>query len=361
MANDLASILDQDGNAALVEEYLLETFQERRDYDCVLADSRYAQEFRLADKSGQYLKTTQKGRLRMPQNLQNSAQTSDPASGAVLNVVQRKYPMEYLQEYLPIATTAEWTSWIDLEAWAKEDLPIALKRRLHQLAQNAFKVGRYQPGKWSSTPTVATTAFDTTAEATPTINGVSFTFNAAPAYFVGRKTAFSQLSANDRHSMADYQRIRVAIMNAGGRTIDGNLIVVASHAVADDLMEDDRYFAATVHAWGGNGLREGRLMEYKGIYWVMDDEPFTENWDAAGVRATSGPVHTSVIFGKSAFARLKLGGKSAFKPKFKIQDVSKTGVEWTIGYMVPMQHAVSDPDWCATLTGPVSNPEANNS
>jgi len=359
MSNTLATILDDASNRLLVEKYREKKFLERTSYDTVLANSTFAQRLRLPERGGLYLQATRKGVVRLPQNLSLTTPTSDPASGALLTGEKLNVPMEFIQEYAGVGTVAQWLSWIDIEDWVTEELPLALMRTAHYRTQAAFKVGRYQPGVWSATSNVATTPFWTTAEATVTIEGTSFTFADATHYFVGGKSAFAALNENDRHCMADYLRIKTRMKNSRIPMVNGRYIAVISEAVKDDLLRDDRYFQAAVHAWSGKGIAEGQIADYSGIAWVIDDEPFTENWGATNVRATSGPIHTSFMFGKNAFAYLKLGGKDSLKPTMKVQDITKTGVEKTLGYTIPFQVCVVDSEWCADVTGPVTEPDTN--
>lgn len=359
MAMDLNTILNDAGNRALTEEYLSRTLLERLDFDTVLANSDSAQEFKIPEGEGQRVKMTRKGRFRMPQKLPNATPTSDPASGATMAVDQIVLPIEYLHEYVEIATTAQLTSWLDLMGWAKEDLPMALKRRFHQLTQNAFVAGRFQPGLWAADGT-ATTAFDTTQELTPTLDGVSYTFVAAPRQYPGGKTAFNTLTPEDRASFADLERVRVGLSLAGAPKFPGGFYrCVLSDSMSSDLQKEDKYFQAMVQAFKGEGLRQGTIARYKGWEFLIDDEPYTLEWATDLVRATDGPVHAACCFGRHAFAYLNLGGKRTPRPTFKVQDISKTGVSKTVGYMVPFQAAIANAAWCNCFVAPVSDSTPN--
>jgi hypothetical protein len=163
--------------------------------------------------------------------------------------------------------------------------------------------------------------------------------------------------------MSDFIAIATRMKNSGAPLFGRFVKAVVSDAIAQDLMNDDKFFAAEIRSAlsAGKNLQEGTLVPYRGIMWQIDDEPFCENWGAPLVRArTAAPIHTAFIYAQSAFAYLKLGSKSAAKPKFKVQDISKTGKETTIGYTVPFQTAVVRGDWSATLTGPVSDWQTND-
>ncbi len=358
MANDLNTILDDAGNRALVEKYIEKKFLERRLYDTALVGSEWLQKFSIPEKSGQYLEATRKGFFRRPQNVNLTTPQADPLSGASMAVAKVKFPMEFIHEYVSVGAIAQLTTWMDLESWIDEDLPLALKRRRHELVQNAFVAGRFQPGAYDANGAIAT-AFDATAEATVSLYGLSFTFAKAPTYFGGLKPNFAAMNESDRACFADLEAIRVRILNAGGPRVDGMIACYLSDAMASDLAKDDQYFLAMVNAFKGEGLKKGVLGDYKGMRFMIDDQPFVENWGAENVRAVTGPIHSALITAKGAVATLDLGGKSTPKPKFKVQDITKTGTEKTIGYTVPSQAGVVNAPWCATYKAPVSVSEVN--
>ena len=358
MGNDLNTILDDAGNRALVEKYIEKKFLERRSYDTVLVGSEWLQKFSIPQKSGQFLEATRKGFFRRPQNVSIASPGSDPLSGAGLATVKVKFPMEFIHEYVPVGAQAQLTTWIDLEAWIEEDLPLALKRRRHELVQNAFVVGRFLPGVYDANG-AASTPFDATVEATVSIYGISFTFKKAPAYYASLKPTFAAMNEGDRATFADLETIKVRILNAGGPRVDGMLACYLSDAMATDLANDDKYFLAMVNAFKGEGLKKGVLGDYKGFRFMIDDQPYVENWGAENVRATTAPIHSALITAKGAVGTLDLGGKNTPTPKFKVQDITKTGGEKTIGYTVPNQAAVVTPEWCAVYKAPVSVSESN--
>jgi hypothetical protein len=358
MANDLNTILDDAGNRALVEKYIEKKFLERRSYDTVLVGSEWMQKFSIPEKSGQYLEATRKGFFRRPQNVSIASPNADPLSGASMATSKVKFPMEFIHEYVSVGAQAQLTTWVDLEAWIDEDLPLALKRRRHELVQNAFIAGRFQPGVYDANG-AASTAFDAVAEATVTIWGLSFTFKKAPGYYSSLKPTFAAMNESDRATFSDLENIRVRILNAGGPRVDGMIACYLSDAMATDLANDDKYFLAMVNAFKGEGLKKGVLGDYKGLRFMIDDQVFAETWGAENVRATTGPIHSALITAKGAVANLDLGGKNTPKPKFKIQDITKTGGEKTIGYTVPNQAGVVTPEWCAVYKAPVSVSESN--
>ena len=354
MSNDLNTILDQDGGKAAIEKYLYEVFLEREVWETPLANTKYAKKFRIPMMRGQYVEFTRKNTIRTPQKLSETNPTSDPASGAGLGVQKQKLPIEFLQEYVGVGQTAQLTTWWDLEEWAKDELQEALLLRQHQLMQNAFLVGRMLPGVWAADGTAAT-GFDAAVQATAvSMFGTTFTFDAAPKFYAGGKEAFNSLEPGDRATFTDLGRIKSKLALAGAKKIDGLFPCWLSTSMADDLAKDDKYFAAMVNAFKGEGLKAGMLTDYKGYRFILDDKAFTEEFGAENVRAANGQVHAAIIAGKNSFAYLDLGDKRAPKPKFKVQDISKTGVEKTIGYLVPGQQGIIKKEWCAVYKAPVS-------
>lgn len=350
--NTLATILDDAGARAEVQKWLIDSWLARQEYDSGLADCRYADELRLPENGGQYLEASRKGQPRRPQHVPHANPTSDPASGMTLSESKVTVPIEFVHEWVGIGTIAGLTSRHDLYEWAKGDLPEGFKRRAHELTQNALKVGRFQPGVWGADG-AASTAFDAVAEATVSIFGVSFTFRQAHHSFVGGKAGHGALQPGDRFTMPDFERERVRLKMKGAPTINGRYVAYISESIKRDLMLDQGYRDAVLK-WNGKGLAENEIADYAGWHWMEDDNPFTETFANASVRAANGPVHTAFCLGAKSFAYLKLGGKSPFKPTFKVQDTTITGLLKTIGYMIPFQTCVTNENWCGTIAGPVS-------
>lgn len=351
MSNNLATVLNDAGGRALVERYLDKRFLERREWETILANTNLLSDRGIPVQDGQFIKLTRLNRFRRPEHVDLTNETADPASGASMATEVIQVPLEFIHEYIELGKIASMTSWIDLEQWADEDLPMALKRRMHELVQNAFIVGRYQPGKYDSNG-VATTAFDTTVEKTVTLYGQSFTFQEAPKFYANGRASFADLQPSDRVTWGDIHGA-VTRMRLAGAT---DICMVCSQSVINDLMESDTFFQAAIRGLDQNSLRTWKAPTmYGGVTIKVDDEPFTENFGAENVRASWGPIHSIILTGKNAAAFVNHGNKrTKLKPTFKVQDISKTGKSKTIGYTVPFQAAVLNRAWCAVLKTPVS-------
>ena len=368
MANTITGVLNDSGAAGLVEEYLNKRLLERRDWETVLLNNKWGRVDPIDQHQGQWSKFTRKDKLRRPQTMPSPGGAgSDPSSGAQLSIEQVKVPLEFIHEYIEVAKTLDWTSWLNIKQWINEDLPLALRRRQHELVQNAFLVGRMTPGLWSSTSDVATTAFDQTAQASPTIYGESFSFLSAPKYYANGKGSFADLDETDRLRWTDLSSLHVRLEMSGARKIDGGYVCVLSSAAWNDLLQDDDGGRQTAAIAGGfkeaiGGLKNQTVFKYRGWMFVIDDQPFTEDFGNEGKRANYGKIHSCLCFGAKSFTWLPMTGKRGAlrKPPFKVQDITKTGYSFTVGYMIPYQVAIVNPDWCAVLKAPVSEHTPNN-
>ena len=363
---NLNGILDQAGGAALIEEYLDTSPIARRSWETPLVNVASAQARPLPGKVGQYTKYTRKGRFRRPQNLATPGGAgSDPLSGVTPTVDQTIIPIVYFQDYAQIATVASDTSWLDLDNWVKEDLPVARMRRFHELVQNAFIVGRMTPGVYAADGSASTT-FDASAQTTPTLYGVGFTFKSAPKYYAGGVATFADLvSGGNKLTWADIRSAHTKLGFAGARKVGGNYVCCLSDSMWEDLLADDDNGRLTAAISGSlekqiKGFEQFSTFVWAGTMFVIDEQPFTEATDAEGVRADYGPIHSALYFGAEAFGYMPLAGKNASRTKFKVQDISKTGHELTIGYLTPWQVAVINEDWCAVIKGFVTTDKPNN-
>jgi len=361
----LATVLNERSEYSLVEEYLEKRFLERREWKTALINKSFGIVRPIDKHNGQWAKFTRKGRFRRPQTMPSpSGAGSDPASGASMETEQPKVPVEFLHEFIDITTVAQATSWVDLDEWAREDLPVASERRLHELVQNAMLVGRMTPGKYAADGTL-TTDFDASAEATVTLYQESFTFDPAPKYYANGKETFADMDANDKPTWFDMRNHWTRLSLSGAKLVDGNYICVCSSSFWNDLLQDDDGGLLTAAIAGGmksaiKGLETMKTFEYAGWKIIIDDQPFTEDPGAEGVRANWGKVHSALCFGKASYVWVPLGDMRQMRPKFKVQDITKTGYSHSIGYMLPYGIAVINPDWCLVYKAYVSEPKPNN-
>ena len=366
---NLLNILNQDSAARMVEKYMRKQLLERPMREGVLAKSAYGMSLGIPTRSGQYMRLTQTKGLRRPQTmLSPGGGGSDPLSPAKTGINDLDVPLEWIHEYTEIAKVASETSWLDFKNILKGGMSESLHLRVHELTQNAMFVGRYQPGQYAADGSIAT-AFDTTVEKTVTLYGNSFTFKQAPKYYAGLAADFAALvAAGTRTRYSDLDAIATRLKISGAPRINGKYVCVLSQSMMNDMLTDpdlDPRIAAAITASSAKarkGMEDGWLGEWGQLMFMEDDYPYTvETSGVETTRAEWGDVHGAMIFGAGAWGKLKLGSQDvATMPNPKIQDITKTGYSLSIGYLVPGQVAVINPNWCATYKAVVSTSKPNN-
>lgn len=368
-SNNLTTVLDDSAGRALVEDYLDKTFLERVKFESPLANSAYGLVKGIPNMEGQYIRMYRKNHVRRPETMASpGGQGSDPSSGILLATDKVVVPIEFIHEYLAIGTIANMTTWMDLEMWAEEDMPIALQRRAHELVQNAFVAGRMAPGLYDSNGDL-TTAFDATAEATVSLYGISFTFQSAPKYYAGGHDTFADLvSGGEKTMMADIDDIALGLILAGAPTIQGKVVCCLSDSMMYDMLSDAGLPEVAKKALQGgtqvliDGLKAQWLGSFGNVMYIRDPQPYTVASTGSGTaRANWGDLHVAMIFGASSFGYFPLGSQMKdFKPQFKVQDITKTGYEKTIGYLTPYQTAIVNNNWTACYYANVTRSKPNN-
>lgn len=341
---------------ALVEKYLLLQLLKERDFRTILANSRFGSLTNLPRRKGQFVEFTRRNKIRLPEI---GIEGADPLSGAPLAYTKIQAPIEFIKEFISLTFELRETSWIDVARDAKEVMMEALRRFLHRQAQGALLNGRYLPGVRDANG-VTTTPFFTTVQATFTKFGNSFTFVGLNRLFVNKRANFAALDPSDRHRMSDYIGAATRLANSGAPKIGGKYIAVISDSIKEDLMEDDQFFDAAIrNANASNMIFDGEIADFRGLRWVIDDEPWKLTDASADTLNENGDIHVAFVLGMDAFSYLRLGGQNAKMARFKVQDISKTGSLMTIGYTVPSQVVVLNKTFGLSITGPVSNPDDN--
>jgi len=365
MAITTATVLRADGSTrSMVETWIDKNPLKRRPWKSVFASSEFGMRKPIPHMEGQSIKFTTKSRMRRPEKMASpGAGGSDPASGAQVTAPQIIVPIEWIHEYSEVATTLSMTSWINCKEWVKEDLPVALDRRKHELTQNAFLSGRMNEGLYDSSGDL-TTSFDTTAEATVTLYGESFTFQKCPRYYGNGKGSFAAMDSTDTLTWSDLTNAAIRLSNSGAPKINGKYVCVCSDAQMNDLLRSgDAMFRAAIQ--GGSAkllksLEEWYIGSYMGWHFVRDDQPFTMTPSSEVVRANWGEIHAAICFGAGCFGYTPLGSRGMGKPKMKVQDTTKTGYSFTIGYLEPWQVAIVNPNWGCSIISYVSENLPNN-
>ena len=360
MTNSITEVVGTASDAAAglttVEEWLHRNYLEEEEIRTPLADSQYGSKYNIPRREGQSIKFTRRKKSRLPEKGREGA---DPDSGVPLGYEQVTAPMEWIKEWGDVTMEAKETSWLDLAKDLNEVMREALTRQLHALVQDCLWVGRYKPGRRNSSGLTTGVSpyfhFRAAIEATVSMYDSSFTFQQAPRVFTGGKSAFNQLNSGDIHSMDTYKSAKTRIFNGNAPRINGGVVAVISEGVKNDLSEDDRYFQAAIRNMKkSEAIFAGHIADYDGIHWVMADDTFTLALGGdKDVYVEDGEVHVSHMFAQDHFGYVRLGGANATNPRFKVQDVSKTGSVTTVGYSIPFQVAILQRKWGCSIAGPV--------
>lgn len=372
MANiNLQTVLNRDGGESMVEEFLEKTLLERLKRKAVFTNPSFGAKFGIPTREGQYIKLTQRTSARRPQRaIQAGKGGSDPASGISLTNNQIQVPMEWSHEFALLEHVTMETSWDDLESWVKEDMPEALEKREHELAQNAMAVGRYKPGQYDAAGVeVVGSEFDTVVEATVTLFGNSFTFNACPKYFAGGADDFNALQATPASASLDELNNIATRLGTGGVSPvqNGMYACVLSAAMMIDVLEGlSDIQKATIQNPNGallKGYEDRWLGSYGQLMFIRDEIPYTEEdaQDAENVRVQWGAIQSAFILGKGCLGYFNLGGVgSGSAPKLKMQNITVTDYATSFGYTTPGQVAVVNQNAGAVYKAVVTTPEPNN-
>jgi len=166
-------------------------------------------------------------------------------------------------------------------------------------------------------------------------------FSAATKMYANSKESFADLAAGDTLTNKDIQRA-VSFLEKQGWP--GPYYVVTNPWGKEDLMVDDDDFRQFVKYGGLDNMKSGEIKTWAGANVEILHEPFRETLGGTeGTYVGSGRVITTYVFGKDAYGTVTFGGQNGVRPKFKVQDISTTGANITIGYRMPFAGLVLQP------------------
>ena len=163
-------------------------------------------------------------------------------------------------------------------------------------------------------------------------------------------------------TVEDFKRAKAALVNDGVPEVSpGMHAAIIDNAICQQL-ESDPYFRECImrgykisEAFGG-----AKTVDMYGLHFIIQDDPYRCKLASAGgalaTRSDTGDVHVAHVLGKGAFGYVDLNDEKTMKrlmggAGFKVQDISKTGVELTIGYNVPFQAGVIDRAYGLNIAG----------
>lgn len=195
------------------------------------------------------------------------------------------------------------------------------------------------------------------------VNGDVTTGNSFTAFkkmYAGSATSFSELTSGGAYKLTskDIQRAVGFLKKQGAKP---PIVCLMNAWGYEDLMIHDQEFRDLIKHQDLAILKTNELPQWAGAKIGWQDDPWREDLasggGAEGTYSTTGAVHTTFIFGQEAFGKVQLMGRGGLKPKFKVQDISKVGVEVTIGYFIPFKGGALNSNWGVALRSVATNPE----
>lgn len=187
-------------------------------------------------------------------------------------------------------------------------------------------------------------------------------FPAATLMYAGNAGSFSELESGGNYKLTnkDIQRAVGRIRKAKKK---GRIICLMNAYGHEDLMIHDDDFRNLVKNQDLAVLKTNELPQWAGAKLGWLDDPWREDLasagGAAGTYSASGAVLTTWIFAEEAFGTVQLMGRGGLRPRFKVQDITRIGVEVTVGYFIPFKGGVLNADWIIALRHVATNPEVS--
>lgn len=320
--------------------------QERRMFETPLANSTLGMQANIPKNGGQYAEFRKFDDYAIPTGTGSSPKyyaesDGDPASGITESSTVIQVPLAEIRHYISLGNIVRATDPIDLVEGAYTKFQTQIRRWIHRHVNDAFvrqisDTNSYTGG--SNLPS----AFNTV--------------------FAGGAESFADVAKTSVFTTEDFKKAKAALKNDGVPEVYPGLhVAIIDYAIAMQL-ESDPYFREVVmrgyktDAVFGNA----NCVDIYGIRFVIQNDEYRCNLASAGgaltTRADSGAVHLAHVLGKNAFAYVDLGDKTTRKrlmggTGFKVQDISKTGIELTIGYNIPFKTAVIDADYGLNIAG----------
>lgn len=178
----------------------------------------------------------------------------------------------------------------------------------------------------------------------------SSSYSAFPVLYAGGADATfaTMTAARTPITNKDIQRAVARLEQQGAPKINGQYICLLNPWSKADLFINDADFR-DFFKLNNDALVKGELRMWAGALIGYQDEPYRESLATENTYDGTGPVVSSYVFGRDAFGITQLFGKEGVKPKFKVQDITKTGAVTSIGYRIPFSAIVLDTTFGVTI------------
>jgi N4-gp56 family major capsid protein len=162
----------------------------------------------------------------------------------------------------------------------------------------------------------------------------SSSFSAFTKMYAGQGTggSFGALTANSQLTAKDLQRAVSKLEKNGAPKVSGHYMIGLSPWGKEDVLLDDAF-----RSLFGNQvvtkLEKGEIAEWAGSKIYLQQEPFREILGGTeGTFDDAGTVMTCYVHGAEAYGVNQLMGASGLQPKFKVQDITRTGSSMSVGF-----------------------------
>lgn len=180
-------------------------------------------------------------------------------------------------------------------------------------------------------------------------------YSALKKMYANGKSSFASLDSGDKLTSRDIQRAVGYLEQQGAPKINGSYVCLLNPWVKTNLMADDSDFRDLVKLGALKVLETNELPMWAGAKMDNQDEPFRATLGGTETTyAAAGTVFTTYVLGAGAIGVAQIMG-DGIKPKFHVQNVSKTGATMSIGYRIPFAAVVLDPTFGVSLKS-VSEP-----
>lgn len=334
--------------AGAAQNYFKESWmnQERRKFRSPLASSELGMKASIP-KGGAYAQFRKFANFTVPTNgtddgpKKYAESDGDPSSGRTQSATLVEVPIAEMRDFISLGNILRAVDVVDQIELSYKLFETQIQRWAHRWVNQAFVNG----------------VSDTNSH-----TGGSYLPASLYTAYAGGAANFAALTRQQVFTVEDFKRAKAALVNDGVPEVSpGMHAAIIDNAICQQL-ESDPYFRECImrgykisEAFGG-----AKTVDMYGLHFIIQDDPYRCKLASAGgalaTRSDTGDVHVAHVIGKGAFGYVDLNDEKTMKrlmggAGFKVQDISKTGVELTIGYNVPFQAGVIDRAYGLNIAG----------
>ena len=308
------------------------------EYETPLANSKFLQEATIPKGQGgsAYFR-------RINHFSQTTALVTESAEATpeTLSFETVEVPIKELTNSISIGHMANDVDPVDLIDWSFKEFVTWVGRSQHLIVANTMVNGFSE-----------------------SVFGTAHAFDGFQTIYAQGAPSFKGLTPGSIPTVADFVDATDRIRNARApkhSTAQDKYVCVIDDSTLCDLMDQDPDLNTIVreHRDLTKAVEQNKMISfpYKGLVWVSMSEGWRTKLSSEGDGLTStysdtGKVHFSHVFGANSVGYVNHGSPALRKsPKFKVQDITITGIETTIGFRIPMNVVVLKDTWGINVAG----------